>query len=153
MELCRQFAAQVRSSQTLQHDLTRHGLAHTFDIMHASLLKDIRIAGPWYVDSRLAGGKYDIEAGPDDEGEADGNGLARTRLQPLHDKTLKLIWCPEMHVLQVMQNFLGYSEYEVLIKSVAPDRSKAHGGALAHADVAKASSRFETRASSSPPRR
>ena len=71
--------------------------------MHASLLKDIRIAGPWYVDSRLAGGKYDIEAGPDDEGEADGNGLARTRLQPLHDKTLKLIWCPEMHVLQVMQ--------------------------------------------------
>jgi hypothetical protein len=31
----------------------------------------------------------------------------------------------ETHVLQVMQNFLGYSEYEVLIKSVAPDRSKA----------------------------
>ena len=26
-----------------------------------------------------------------------------------------------------MQNFLGYSEYEVIIKSVAPDRSKAHG--------------------------
>ena len=41
----------------------------------------------------------------------------------------------ETHVLQVMQNFLGYSEYEVVIKSVQPDRSKAHGGALAMRDA------------------
>ena len=41
----------------------------------------------------------------------------------------------ETHVLQVLQNFVGYTEYEVLIKSVAPDRSKAHGGALAMRDA------------------
>ena len=29
----------------------------------------------------------------------------------------------EAHVLQVLQTFLGYSEYEVVIKSVAPDHS------------------------------
>ena len=77
---------------------------------------------PLYFDATVTGKK------PGDEGAVVSRVLATQSTRPerplLKDPS-------ETHVLQVMQNFLGYSEYEVLIKSVAPDRSKAHGGALA----------------------
>lgn len=81
---------------------------------------------PLYFDATVMGKK------PTDEGVIVSRTLAVQSTRP--EKPL-LKDASETHVLQVMQNFLGYSEYEVVIKSVQPDRSKAHGGALAMRDA------------------
>jgi serine/threonine-protein kinase ATR len=76
---------------------------------------------PLYFDATVMGKK------PTDEGVIVSRTLAVQSTRP--EKPL-LKDASETHVLQVMQNFLGYSEYEVVIKSVQPDRSKAHGIAI-----------------------